>query len=121
MSDLTTFLLLVAGGLVGSLLGTYLASKKGAALAELKIESVHRLSLSPGDKVVVRLTSGHLSCDQVERIKDQLDETFAGYTVVLLGPGIEVSSVVGEEPSAGPPVKPKHSITIPFPDRRVGA
>jgi hypothetical protein len=132
MSDLIPFLALVAGGLVGSLLGTYLASKNGAPRTELPL--LRELSVvkpQPGDKIVLTLGDrgvSYASRETMERISAQIKAFFPGNQVIVLENDMGLSLVrpKGGFSAANAAILPTgkvatRSITIPFPGRRVGA
>lgn len=120
---LASFLPLLVGGLIGSATGSYLAAKRGASRESTLVRELRVIDAQPGDKIVLTLGDrgvSYASEAMIERISSQTKAVFPDNQVIVLENEMDLSVVrASGAPSAVGKVK--RSVTIPFPDRRVGA
>lgn len=70
----------------------YLFAKLFGLRGEVVIASVEKISLKPGDKLVVTIDR-HLSVDQYEIIKKNFEKNFAGSQIIILDGGLKLSVI----------------------------
>jgi hypothetical protein len=124
MSDfLVSFLPLLVGGLLGSAAGSYLAAKRGTSTEATLVRELRVVDAQPGDRIILTLGDrgvSYASEATIERISSQIRAVFPDNQVIVLESDMGLSLVRrGGSVSTGKAAT--RSITIPFPDRRVGA